>query len=212
MIRAFSSALVLGALGACSFPANVPSTAAPAAEILPDRRIDAPASMFVTPPLANLNEMALVGFVCSAHTFPVNAGPAIVSTARRVNEETFSQLIPGRSVNETRGDAVYHVTYDLEEFTPRVDFAEQFWSYRAIATVDLTMSATVFDASGQQIVRSLITGTGNHSITTGSCAGGADVLSVATSEAISRAFESYVSRIINSEQIESDINEVDVAG
>ena len=56
------------------------------------------------------------------------------------------------------------------------------------------------------------TGTDNHRITTGSCASVADVLSVATSEAISRAFESYVSRIINSDQIDSDLNEIDVAG
>ena len=150
----------------------------------------------------------------SARRIPFRSTPVRPSftTARRVNEETFTLLIPDRSVNEARRDAVYDFTYDLQELTPRVDFAEQFWSYRAIATVDLTMSVTVFDASGQQIVRSLVTGAGHHSLTTGSFAGGADVLAVATSEAISRAFESYVSRIINSDQIESEINEVDVAG
>ena len=197
---ALAPILVLG-VSACAYQANVSPTAAPAAEIMPGRTIDAPASMYVTPQLAQLSRVADIGFTCSAHSFPINAGPAIVSTARTVNEETFSSLVPGGTLSEPGEGAQYHVVFDLEEFNPRVDFAREFWSARVIAEVEITMSATVLDASGNRVVRTLISGEGNSNQTTGGCDDGADALAEATTEAIGRAFESYVLRVVNSDQI-----------
>lgn len=199
-MAAFGSVLS-GAVSACAFQANVSPTAAPAAEIMPNRTIDAPASMYVAPELASLSQNAAVGYTCSAHTFPINAGPAIVSTARTVNEGTFSALVPGGTLSEPGEGATYHVVFDYEEFNPRVDFVAEYFNARAIAEVEIVMSATLLDASGNRILRTLISGEGNSNQTTGGCEAGADALAEATTEAIGRAFENYVLRVVNSDQI-----------
>jgi hypothetical protein len=72
------------ALSGCTYQANVAPTVAAAADIAPGRTVDKPVSYYVSPELASLTRNASEGYVCSANAFPVNAGPAIVSTSPRL--------------------------------------------------------------------------------------------------------------------------------
>ena len=73
-------AAVVLALSGCTYQANVAPTSAAAADIAPGRTIDRPVSYYVSPELASLSRDASEGYVCSAHNFPVNAGPAIATS------------------------------------------------------------------------------------------------------------------------------------
>lgn len=184
----------------CTYSANVAPTSAAAAEILPNRTINRSASIYVAPELSSIMRTAQPSYVCSAHTFPVNAGPAIQSSILSTNEAAFSGIIPGGTRSTGAPGAYRHIVFDLESFNPRLDFTETFASGRALANAELLMRVTVLDERNNPILRTVVSGQGS-SERDGFCPVGAQALQEATSLAIRRALENYVFRVINSQQI-----------
>jgi hypothetical protein len=106
-------------LAGCTYKANVAPTAAAAADIMPGRQVDLPASQFISPEIESLTRNASEGYACSANSFPVNAGPAIAGSIRSTNEAAFAQLLPGGTMTEAAPGAQRHMVFQLESFAPR---------------------------------------------------------------------------------------------
>src|SRR5262249_32155712 len=146
------------------------------------------------------NREASEGYVCSAHSFPVNAGPAISESIREVNDAAFSKIVPGGTMTAAGEGADEHVVFQLEQFNARLHFETGFWQATAIANTDLALKVTVLDASGKETQRAVASGSGYGELD-GGCDAGAKALEAATNQAIKNTMESYVSRMINSGQI-----------
>ena len=193
--------LVLGlALSGCTYSADVAPSTSAAGEVLPDRKIAYSASYFIDPELASLNRDASVGHMCSAHSFPVSAGPAISSSIGTVNDAAFEEIRQGGSVSRGSDGVDRHIVYQLDSFVPRLHFESGFWQGTAVANVELVLKVTVYDAAGNAVVRTRASGTGYGEID-GGCDAGAEALGIATNQAIKRAMENYVDRVINAGQV-----------
>jgi len=188
------------AVAGCTYQANVAPTASAAADIAPGRTVDKPVSYYVAPELAALKREASEGFTCSANAFPVNAGPAIVTSIQNTNNAAFTKVIPGGSMTEAAPGAERHIVFQLESFNPRIHFEAGWFSGTAIANAELAMRVTVYDASAREINRSVIAGSGYGELD-GGCDAGAKALETATNQAIKGAMQNYVSRVINGGQI-----------
>lgn len=194
-------ALIAGAmLAGCTYTAQVAPTAAPAAEIIPERKSNLAISYYVSPELQALTRDASEGYMCSAHKFPVNAGPAIASSIRSVNEAGFASATSGGDASQPADGVDRHLVFQLDQFTPRVHFDQGWWSATAIANTELAMRVVAYDAAGKEVLRVMIAGSGYGEID-GGCDAGAKALETATNQAIKRAMENYVSRVINAQQI-----------
>lgn len=187
-------------LSACTYQANVAPTAAPAGEVMMDRRLSYPVSYYVSPELSSLTRDASEGFACSAHEFPVNAGPAIASSIRSVNETAFASIVPGGTLTEAAPGANRHIAYQLDSFNPRLHFEQGWWSGTAVANTELVIRVTAYDAQGNEILRTVVSGTG-YGEADGGCDAGAEALQESTNQAIKRTMENYVSRVINAQQL-----------
>ena len=187
-------------LGGCTYQANVAPTAVAAADIAPGRTIDRPVSYYVAPELASLKREASGGFTCSAHDFPVNAGPAIAESIRSTNNAAFTKIVTGGGMTDAAPGAERHIVFALESFNPRLHFESGWFSGTAIANAELAIRVTVHDAGAQALNRSVVAGSGYGEID-GGCDAGAKALETATNQAIKAAMQNYVSRIINGGQV-----------
>ena len=187
-------------LSGCTYAADVAPSTTAAGDILPQRKIAHPASYFIDPELASLNRDASEGYSCSAHKFPISAGPAISSSIRSVNDSAFEQIAEGGSASQGSNGVERHLVYQLDSFLPRLHFEAGFWQATAVANVELVLKVTAYDAAGNALIRTRVSGIGYGEMD-GGCDAGAEALSVATSQAIKRAMENYVDRVINAGQV-----------
>lgn len=192
-------------IGGCTYTAEVAPTMAPAAEIMPDRQLSYPASIYIEPELESLSRDIRPSFVCSAHNYPLNAGNAITSTFRNLNEEIFSDVIPGGSSSQGANGAVRHIVYQYEGFNPRLNFATGFWTGTAQANVEVIIKVIVYDENGMQLMRTIVDGQG-FAERDGECGVGAETLAEATQVAIRRAAENYVHKVVNSDRLGQPTN------
>jgi hypothetical protein len=189
------------ALAGCTYTAQVAPTTAAASAVLPQRQIELPSSYYVTDEIASLNRSASEGYMCSANKFDVNAGPAIASSIRSVNQTAFKSISEGGTLTQPAEGAKWHIVFELDSFTPRIHFEPGFWSATSIANVELVLKVTAYDESAKQILRISAAGDGYGESDGGGCSSGADALSIATNEAIKRTMESYVNQVVNAGQL-----------
>lgn len=81
-----------------------------------------------------------------------------------------------------------------------MEYSPGLFTSTAIANVELVLRVRVLDGEDNEILRTMVSGSGfgEH---TGDCEAGAEALSRATTMAVERAAESYVYRVINSSEI-----------
>jgi hypothetical protein len=187
-------------LGGCTYNAQVSPSSSAAGEILPSRKIAYPTSYFVDTELASLNRDASEGYSCSAHKFPVSVGPAISSSIRSVNDSAFEQVAEGGTASQAGDGVERHLVFQLDSFEPRLRFEPGFFQGTAVANVELVLKVTVYDKTGNALVRTRITGSGYGEMD-GGCGAGAEALGIAANQAVKRTMESYVDRVINAQQI-----------
>jgi len=187
-------------LAGCTYTAQVSPTAAPAAEVIPERKSNLNISYYIAPELESLTRDASEGHMCSAHKFPVNAGSAIASSLRSVNEAGFASATAGGTASLPAPGVDRHLVFQLEEFSPRLHFETGWWSGTAIANTELVLRVVAYDPAGKEVLRVTIAGSGYGELD-GGCDAGAKALETATNQAIKRTMENYVSRVINAQQI-----------
>jgi hypothetical protein len=183
----------------CAYNSKVVSTGAPAAEIRADKRVDAKASVFISPEIENLQqEVKPSSFVCSAHRYPLEVGNGLKQSIRKVMESSFQDIIIVKSNQGGEPGCLYQFDFQLDSFNPTLRFAQGFWSASINANTELVLKVMVRDAAGKEIVRTSVSGEGSAN-GDGQCGAGAEVLVDATQKSIKRTLENFVYKIINSD-------------
>lgn len=202
LLRMIPAALMAASLLAgCTYQANVAPSTAAAASVVPAKRVNSSVSYYVAPDLASLRRSASEGYMCSAHDFPVDAGPAIDSSIKSINAAAFAGDATVTNTATPAPGVQRHLNFQLDSFMPRLRFETGFWSATALANVELTIRVNILDALGTMVGNALLAGTG-YAESDGGCPEGAKVLEEATNQAIKRAMEDYVAKVINSGQLE----------
>lgn len=132
------------------------------------------------------------GLGCSAHTYNVALGPAIVETLKTATTAGFAHAQEGQS--QTR--SAYNIRFDLEDVEGRLNLIQGFWSNKVGARVELSGKVDVTDNSGVEIARAIITGEASDTIP-GGCFDAEKAIHLAGEKAIRRLGTDYVYKIIN---------------
>ncbi len=187
----------------CTYQAAAVSSASPTGEIRTDRVRDVHVGV-----VNNISDNALtmnarkVGYACSAHTYPIDVGPALRETIGKVIDASFSSYETLGSATDARDAGVrYTMVFDLDEFDSSVSYSAGFWSGSATATTSITLRVRVLDSNGEEVLRTNINGDGNGT-SSGGCGESATALGEAASEAVSEVLENFVYKVINSDQMD----------
>src|SRR5262245_24117288 len=103
-------------LPGCTIEAPVASTAAPAANIVPAKRVAYPISYSIAPEIESLSRDARGG-VC---TYPITIGPALVQSLETVNASAFPAGAERIAPNAPLPGRNRHVIFRLDSFSPDV--------------------------------------------------------------------------------------------
>jgi len=186
------------ALAGCSVNTAVPSSGAGAAEVMTSRIVNSPTSFYISPDLATLApKISYESYACSAWSFPTAVGAALTQTLQSTNSSAFRNVVSGGSLNQAGQGASYNVVFTLDNFESRLNALPGFWSGTMSATSEISLHVSVSDASGYQVIRTIVDGDGNADVP-GTCAAGSQALSEAIGKAVKRVAENYVDKVINS--------------
>ncbi|WP_156914548.1 hypothetical protein [Cupriavidus sp. amp6] len=178
----------------CAYQGHVASTSA-GYEVRPDRVSKGKAYVYVTQDVATLEKTVKPGFICSAHSYPLEAGTALKSSIIKTMEAAYKDVIPVTSVGAAGKDGPLY-SFSLDEFTPRLRFAQGFWTGTADATVEIAFKTAAIEPSGKDMARTTVRGFGQDS-QEGTCDVGAQALTTAAEKAIRVALENFVGKVIN---------------
>jgi hypothetical protein len=196
-MRVFILGLLLPLLAAgCTYNVPVTPSTAAAGAVAGKPRIETPVSYALTPELAALKGDADQVYVCSAHAYPIDAGPAIADSIEAVNDSAFAHVVPADG-QEIGAGAARHILLALEDFTAKLTFEMGWWSGTAHSNVSLKMRATVTDASGAVLLDTPLSGSG-FGKEDGDCDVGANALSRAANQAIEAMTKDYITRVVGS--------------
>ena len=196
-MRVFILGLLLPLLAAgCTYNVPVTASTASAAAVAGMPRNETPISYALTPELAALKGDADQVYVCSAHAYPIDAGPAIADLIEAVNDAAFAHVVPadGQAIG---AGATRHILLALEDFTAKLSFEMGWWSGTAHSDVSLKMRATVTDAAGAVLLDTPLSGVG-FGKEGGDCDAGAQALSKAANQAIEAMTKDYIARVVKS--------------
>lgn len=193
-------ALAAAAVG-CTYTANVVPTSLPAAEIIPGRELPYTISQYFAPGMENINQEPTQGFICSAHKYSVNIGPALVASIRTVNEAGFEGVIPSDEPRAAAPGVERHLSFESESFQARLDFVGGAFLVRAVASAEIVFRVTAYDGDGKEILRTMASGSSEADAGAAGCEGGEQALLEASRRAIQRAVEGYVHKVINAQRL-----------
>lgn len=183
-------------LQGCAYTSHVP-TASGAAEIMPSRRIEAPAYVRIDPELTGLSRKASTGFICSAHNYTVNIGASITESILNTVEGAFNAVTRVESQTEARNDG-YFLDFYLSDFAPRLRFDQGFWTVTSEANVELSLRVRAFSRQGGLVYQATVRGEGRSDNSSGGCPDGDERLTEASRKAVQRTMEDLVQKTINS--------------
>jgi hypothetical protein len=135
--------------------------------------------------------------MCSAWSFRTDVATALTETFRTTNSSGFTNIVAGGSTAQAAPGASYNVVLSLDNFQARVSASPGFWSATMNATSEISLRVSVSDASGNQVLRTIVDGEGNADAS-GGCDSGSQAVSEAVAKAVKRAAENYAAKVINS--------------
>ncbi|RIQ16063.1 hypothetical protein D0850_16255 [Bordetella avium] len=190
-----ASTLLLTLQG-CAYTARVPS-ANGAAEVMPTRRISSPAYIRVEPELAGLNRKASLGYMCGAHTYKVDIGPAVTESIMQTMEGAFTHVVRVDAQSEAKSDG-YFLDFYLSDFYPRLRFEPGFWTVSSEGSAELSIRVKAYDGKGDLVFQTTARGEARSDNSSGGCPDGDKQLVEAGRKTIQRVMEDLVQKLINS--------------
>jgi hypothetical protein len=191
---------VLPLLAACAH--EVPLTAQTGgSEVMTSKVSKHPAQVIVSQDILGAAPVVKPGYLCGAHSYPLNIGPIITQSLQRTLESAFSRVEVSPTPVATAPDAVVF-KFDLESLDPRVRFIPGFWSGTADSSVDIGIRVHVTKADGSELITSIFRGQG-HDTEDGACPVGAQSLERASEQAIRSAMENLVDKVINTDALKA---------
>lgn len=187
--------VVISLTAACTYGANPTHIRLPASELGVDRVIDQAVSVFVEPDIEHLTVQAGEGHVCSAHSFPVSAGPAIIGGIQNAIEESFANY-DFRKTHSYTGDGL-DLKFSLETFRIRLSINPATWDGVSIATAELILRVDIGGVGNPPQHHTTISGEGSGQVK-GGCDAGASASAEAAEHAIRHTMKDFVHKIVNS--------------
>jgi len=182
-------------VSACSFPTAIQPSSIPAAEVAPNRRINTSAYYVISDDILtwqkNVRPMGLSG---SAHTWQVDLGTPTAETLRRTLDAAFTTAAPGIAPPSMQN--ALNFRFDLEDADARIMFVSGFFSAVSRADVQIVIRVRVMDASGTEITRSIVQGTGGSGVDGQMDAMGGSI-AAAAERAIRNMATDFVYKVIN---------------
>ena len=189
--RLLTVVMATASLGGCAYGTVVAPSAAPAAEVMPKRVIATPTSIRYEG-LEGLDRFVNTSVhACGFSEYRVEGAAALGHTLATVNRAAFSDIRPG-----IRGPGAYEITIALADYTARADFTSGLLTGAGKARAEVVLRVAVTE-DGRDVLRTIVSGVGVSTVP-GGCEAGAEALNLATREAIERASETYVRKIVNS--------------
>lgn len=188
--------LAIVSLNGCAYRTTV-SSASGASEVMPNRRIDAPAYVRVDPELSGLTRKANTGFICSAHTYTIDMGPAVTESILQTLEGAFTHVMRVEAQSEARSDG-YFLDFYLSDFSPRLRFEQGFWSANAEGNAELSIRAKAYSGDGSLLFQTTARGEARSDNTSGGCPDGDVRLAEAGKKSLQRTMEDLAQKLINS--------------
>lgn len=199
--RALIAIVMATLLQACAYTGHVESVSG-AAEVMPTRHIDADADVRISPDITEASTKINIGFVCSAHDYSINAGPAIAESILKTMDAAFNNVTRVESQQEREN--AYFLDFTLDEFSPRLKFNPGFWSATPEGNTELSIRVRAVKPDGTLAIQTTARGQGRYDDGAGGCGDGMPVVEQATRVAIQRAMEDLVQKLINSKVLVED--------
>jgi hypothetical protein len=185
-------------LSACTYSTEAMMVSAPASEVRSDKRSELAASVYFDPSLDSLAaDAAKNSYTCSAHKFPIVIGPAVKASLRRVLDESF-RSVDVRRASQFDQPNVVDIRVKPDSFRPMVQFSQGFWSVSTTAQAELVLRVSAWLNGREIIAPTTIAGEGSSMGGSGGCGKGADAVNIASTEAVKRAMENFVYKVVNS--------------
>ncbi|MDY0883500.1 hypothetical protein ACFPL7_11115 [Dongia soli] len=184
---------------ACSYPVSVPPS--PALDVYASYtdKITGKYALYVDA-TSFTRTVSATGEICSAHNYPINANDAFKASAVKTLEQLVEnvEVVDAPIAREALAERGYRgmIVIKSDEYSARLMFVPGFWQATATASADISARILVDGPEGRLFGTS---GSASRSYdsSTGSCGGGAEALSHATSMAMKEMFERLGERFAN---------------
>jgi len=107
-------------------------------------------------------EIRPVSHVCSAHTYPLDAGDSLVNGLRKMFDATLQETREAKtlpSLNEMQSDGTRAaILVRLEDLSVRLSCSLGFWSGTCTSTTDMSMSVSAKNSEGKNVFDTQVTG------------------------------------------------------
>lgn len=194
-LKMVAALLSTALLQACAYKGHIESVSG-AAEVMPSRQLDANAEVRFEPELLNVSQRVNTGFICGAHNYTITPGVAIADSVMRTLDGAFKQVV--RVDNQQSTPGAYFLDFSLDDFSPRLRFNPGFWMATPESNVDLSIRVRAWKESGELAFQTTARGQGRYEDGSGGCGDGMPVVEQATRQAVQRAMEDLVQKLINS--------------
>lgn len=190
------------AVGACTFDAKPPPVAAVNVYQSYENKVPGRWAVYVDGS-AFKKRATMIGLVCSAHTFPVDAEQPFRASVFRalqgaVDNLTLLDTPPSvETLRIQRLSGVIRVTADSMQ--ARLGFAQAMWTGQATARVEMIANVSV-EGRGGRLLGTTAEGSGSAD-QSGGCPTGATTLAEATEIAMRRLVTTIAERVANSPRV-----------
>jgi hypothetical protein len=203
-LRLAASIAATFVLSACAY--NVTPTTAPAVNIYSsyEKKVPGRWAIVLDDSVRTLRrDVKPATYICSAHSYPIDAGGALSSSLRRTFEQVADDTVSKDSIPSPQAMQAEGLTgsifVKLDEFQPRLSCQQGFWAGTCSSTVDISIGTIIRAADGQTL---LSTSAGSSRTADGgagpACGDAGQAMSEATSRAMKDALERLAERMANS--------------
>lgn len=200
-------ALALVFMGGCTYKAKPPAILA--SNIYSTFGVEIPGRFLYSFDETTWNKLmiedSVSGFVCSAHTFPVDARSALKASIDKTMPLIFENV--ERASSPPTADAMRrrgitgHVIFKIEDFRSDLSYAPKFFSSDANARVDLSVGVVVTSPTGRLLATAVSGSRAGREDSVFFCEGGDQALARATSDTMREVLERLGERLSNSQKI-----------
>lgn len=190
-------AFVLASMSGCAY--NVAPTTAPAINVYSsyEQKVPGKWAVVLDESVRTVRrDIKPATYICSAHSYPLDAGSALSSSVRKTLEQVIGETvlrdaIPNPQSMKSEG-ITGSVFVKLDEFHARLACQQGFWSGTCNSTVDISIGSILRNSDGQVL---LSTSAGSSRTADGSAGGACSDAGAAMAEATSRAMKDTMERL-----------------
>lgn len=202
-LLALSAAL---ALAGCSYSVQPLSTKAVNIYSAYENKIPGRYALLLDGSLRNVQrEIVPATHICRAHRYPIMVGDSLALSVKNTLESVFEQVSEYEAAPSaetlTKLGLSGVILVKLDDFAPRLQCAQGFWSGTCSASTELSFGVTVRGRGGVLAATSASGSKTSDGEAAGACSGGATVIADSITRATRDALERLAERLSNSPKL-----------